>query len=46
MSEDTILYHLTKEQAEMICKHFNKDINTLEDYEIAELLNNYIDELV
>lgn len=45
MSEDTILYHLTKEQAEMICKHFDKDMNTLEKYEIAELLDRYIDEL-
>lgn len=45
MGEDAILFHLTREQANIICNHFNKDINTLEEYEIAELLDKLIDEL-
>lgn len=30
MEENVILFHLTLEQAEQICKHYNKNINELE----------------
>jgi demethoxyubiquinone hydroxylase (CLK1/Coq7/Cat5 family) len=43
--ENNILFHITVEQAELIAKHYNKDIKQLEDYEIAELLDRLIDEL-
>lgn len=44
MEENVILFHLTLEQAEQICKHYNKNINELEEYEICELLDNFISE--
>ena len=44
MEENVILFHLTLEQAEQICKHYNKNINELEEYEICELLDKFIDE--
>lgn len=45
MEDNMILFHITKEQAEKICKHFKKDFKTLEEYEITELLDTIIDEL-
>lgn len=44
MEDSCILYRLTLEQAESLCKYYNKDINNLEEYEIAELLDRFIDE--
>lgn len=44
-SENIILFHITEDQANIICKHFNKDIKDLEEYEICELLDRIIDEL-
>lgn len=43
--ENTILYHITLEQAEAIAKHFKKDIKDVEEYEIAEMLDEIIDHL-
>ena len=43
--ENTILFHITEGQAEAICKHFDKDIKDLEEYEICELLDKIIDHL-
>lgn len=43
---NSIDYKITLEQAEIICKYFNKDINKLEEYEICELLDKVIDKLV
>lgn len=43
---NSIDYKITLEQAEILCKHFDKDINQLEEYEICELLDKTIDELV
>lgn len=45
MEQNNILYHITLDQAELICKHFNKDIRDLEEYEICELLDKVIDNL-
>ena len=43
--ENWIDYKITRYQAEIICRHFNKDINSLEEYEICELLDKIIDKL-
>lgn len=43
--ENWIDYKITRDQAETICKHFNKNINDLEEYEICELLDKIIDKL-
>lgn len=39
-----IHFILTREQAEDICKHYDYDIDTLEDFEICELLDRLIDD--
>ena len=44
IEQNTILFHITLDQATKICNHFNKDVNSLEDYEIDELLDKIIDE--
>ena len=44
--ENNILFHITSDQAELLGKYFNKDISTLEEYEICELLDKYIDKIV
>lgn len=45
MEDFLINYHITREQAEIICDHFNKNMNDLEEYEICELLDKIIDEI-
>ena len=45
MEDFIINFHLTREQAEAICNHYNKDLNTLDEYEVCELLDRLIDEL-
>ena len=42
--ESNILFHITNDQADRIAKHFGKDVNNLEEYEICELLDKIIDE--
>lgn len=37
---------LTPEQAETICKYFGEDVNSLDDWEICELLDKVIDNLI
>lgn len=37
---------LTYEQAQIICEHFEKNIEELEEWEINELLDELIDSLV
>lgn len=44
MEENVIFFHLTLEQAEALCKYYNKDIKQLEEYEISELLDKFINE--
>lgn len=36
----------TFEQQKIVCEHFGKDIRNMKDYEIDELLNKLIDDLV
>ena len=46
--ENTILFHITDDQVNLLAKHFGldeEDVSKLEEYEICELLDNYIDEL-
>ena len=38
-----IVFFVTPEQAEAICKHYGKDVNELENYEVCALLNKLID---
>ncbi len=38
-------FHLTLDQVEKVCKHFGKELSTLEEYEVAELVDKIIDEL-
>lgn len=45
MEDFLINFHITKNQAEKICKYYNKNIDELEEYEITELLDRIIDEL-
>lgn len=42
---NTILYHITMEQAEKIANYYGKELNYLQDYEICELLDRLIDEV-
>lgn len=42
--ENNILFHITLDQAEAIARHFEKDIEDLEEYEICELLDRILDE--
>lgn len=37
---------ITREQLEVLGEYFNVDINTLEEYELAELVDRAIDTLV
>lgn len=45
MEDSNILFHISEDQARIICEHFNKNINELEEYEICELLDKIIDNL-
>ena len=42
IEENVIFFHLTLEQAEALCKYYNKDIKQLEEYEISELLDRFV----
>ena len=44
-NESYVLYHISLDQVEKICNHFNKNIGDLEEYEICELLDKIIDNL-
>ena len=46
MEKGSIQFIFTEEQQEIICGHFNKDKDKLEDWEICELLDKVIDNLV
>lgn len=43
---ENIIFALTQEQAEDICKHYGKNIAELEEFEIGELLDRLIDETI
>ena len=46
MGEDnTIIFHITENQAKIIASYFGKSSEYLEDYEICELLDKIIDNL-
>lgn len=44
MEDNTILFRITEDQAIRLCNYYREDIDTLEEYEIAELLDRFIDE--
>ena len=41
---ENINFIITDTQAEVLCKYYGEDINSLLDWEIAELLDKLIDE--
>ena len=46
--DDYIVYHITKNQADAICRHFGKELDDIEinDYNVEEMLDkiiNYLD---
>ena len=43
---ENIMFALTREQAEDICKYYGKDMAEMEDWEIGELLDRLIDETI
>lgn len=44
-SDSVISFGITQEQAEILCKYYNKDIRKIEGYEVCELLDRTIDDL-
>lgn len=46
MSKEAYTFTLTEDQKETICRHFGVDMNEVEDWQIAELLDKVIDDLV
>lgn len=46
MSKEDYKFILTSDQKEAICTHFGVDMNEVEDWQIAELLDKIIDSLV
>jgi hypothetical protein len=45
MKNENIKFDLTIEQAKQICKHFEKNFEELQEYEICELLDKIINNL-
>lgn len=46
MESDSVMsYNLTADQVEVICKHYNKEVEEVEDYQVAEMLDDIIDNL-
>lgn len=46
MSDKAIQFTISEDQKETICNHFGKDPSEMEDYEVCELLDQIIDDLV
>ena len=45
-AENYIDFHITEDQAKTIAAYFYKEYDKLEDYEICELLDKLIDNLI
>lgn len=43
---ENITYTLIHETAKDICNYYNVDINSLEEWEICELVDRFIDEML
>ena len=43
---ERIEFIITQDQAEILCEHFNMDINSVEQYQVCEMLDKVIDNLV
>ena len=43
---EQINFIITRDQAEDICKHYGKNMNELEDWQICELLDTMIDDAI
>jgi len=45
VSDNLLYYGITMEQAKRICEYYGKDINTVEGYEICDMLDQIIKDL-
>ena len=46
MKDDSVLsFGITVDQAKRICEYYGKDINTVQGYEVCEMLDQIIDDL-
>lgn len=46
--QNTIIFHITEDQVNLLARHFgfdSEDLSKMEEYEICEMLDKYIDEL-
>lgn len=43
--QNVILFEITLEQAEKLCKHYNKNLEELDTHDLCDLLDKYIDEI-
>ena len=43
---ERIEFSITQDQVEILCEHFNVDINSVEQYQVCEMLDKVIDNLV
>lgn len=46
--ESNVLFHITNDQVDLLARHFGldaEDVSKMEEYEICEMLDKYIDEL-
>lgn len=44
--DDTLEFRISGDQARKICNYYGCDFDDIEDYEVCELLDRYIDEIV
>jgi len=45
-NEETVYFHFTDDQQEIVAKYFDKDIKELEFFQVCELLDEVINDLV
>lgn len=47
MNSDSVLtFGITMDQAQKICEYYGKDISQLQGYEVCELLDKLIDDII
>ena len=43
--QNSIMFQISLDQAERLVRYYGKEMQDLEDYEICELLDKYLDEI-
>ena len=43
--ENVVLFEISLEQAEKLCKYYNKNLEDLDVHDLCALLDKYIDEI-